>query len=130
MTDKQTLFIEKYLIHFNATRAAIEAGYSELTARSIGQRLLTNVDIKEIKDKRVKEIIAKTDDKRSFLISFWVGVVDNKESSESAKQKASESLGKYLAMFTEILETTIIVKNKSDLEKLPDDELRRLAEDG
>jgi len=130
MTDKQTLFIEKYLIHFNATRAAIEAGYSELTARSIGQRLLTNVDIKEIKDKRVKEIIAKTDDKRSFLISFWVGVVDNKESSESAKQKASESLGKYLAMFTEILETTIIVKNKSDLEKLPDDELRRLAQDG
>jgi len=28
------------------------------------------------------------------------------------------------------VESTVIIKNKSDLEKLPDDELRRLAEDG
>jgi len=28
------------------------------------------------------------------------------------------------------IDSTIIIKNKSDLEKLPDDELRRLAEDG
>lgn len=46
LTDKQQAFIYAYLSNgFNATRAAIDAGYSEKTARSQGQRLLTNVDI-------------------------------------------------------------------------------------
>lgn len=45
-TNKQTSFVDEYFIcGFNATRAAIRAGYSIKTARSQGQRLLTNVDI-------------------------------------------------------------------------------------
>ncbi|MGO1061529.1 terminase small subunit [Acinetobacter lwoffii] len=47
MTDKQRRFVDKYLIGLNAIQAAIRAGYSEKTARSIGQRLLTNVDIQK-----------------------------------------------------------------------------------
>ena len=50
MNDKQRFFVENYLINFNATKAAIEAGYSENTSYSIGQRLLKNVEIKEIVD--------------------------------------------------------------------------------
>lgn len=45
LNDKQHRFIEEYLIDLNATQAAIRAGYSEKTSRSIAQRLLTNVDI-------------------------------------------------------------------------------------
>lgn len=45
LTAKQGRFVEEYLIDLNATQAAIRAGYSEKTARSQGQRLLTNVDI-------------------------------------------------------------------------------------
>lgn len=45
LTDKQKRFCEEYLIDFNATQAAIRAGYSEKTARSIGNNLLTKVDI-------------------------------------------------------------------------------------
>ena len=47
LTPKQQRFVEEYLIDLNATQAAIRAGYSEKTARSIGQRLLTNVDIQK-----------------------------------------------------------------------------------
>ncbi len=47
LTDKQSTFVQEYLIDLNATQAAIRAGYSEDTARSQGQRLLTNVDIQE-----------------------------------------------------------------------------------
>jgi phage terminase small subunit len=46
LTPKQRLFIKEYLIDLNATQAAIRAGYSKKTARSIGQRLLTYVDIR------------------------------------------------------------------------------------
>lgn len=52
LTDKQEMFCREYLIDLNATQAAIRAGYSERTARSIGQRMLTNVDI----DKRLSEL--------------------------------------------------------------------------
>lgn len=45
VTNKQQVFINEYLRDFNATRAAKAAGYSENTARSQGQRLLTIVDI-------------------------------------------------------------------------------------
>ena len=46
LTVKQRAFTLEYLKDFNATQAAIRAGYSTKTARSQGQRLLTNVDIK------------------------------------------------------------------------------------
>ncbi|MGR3574028.1 MAG: terminase small subunit [Sagittula sp.] len=45
LTAKQARFVEEYLIDLNATQAAIRAGYSAKTARSQGQRLLTNVDV-------------------------------------------------------------------------------------
>lgn len=41
------MFVHYYLISLNATKAAIEAGYSKKTARSLGQRLLTNADIQK-----------------------------------------------------------------------------------
>lgn len=44
---KRQLFVERFLIHFNATLAAKEAGYSKKTARAQGSRLLTDVDITE-----------------------------------------------------------------------------------
>lgn len=46
-TNKQQAFIYEYLKDFNATRAAIDAGYSKKTARFIGANLLTLVNVKE-----------------------------------------------------------------------------------
>lgn len=55
LTAKQQLFVDDYLIHFNATRAAKTAGYSEKTAYSQGQRLLKNVEISTLIESRLKE---------------------------------------------------------------------------
>lgn len=45
MNDKQQRFVAEYLIDLNATQAAIRAGYSAKTAKQIGSRLLTVVDV-------------------------------------------------------------------------------------
>lgn len=45
LTDKQKRFCEEYLIDLNATQAAIRAGYSESTAKSMGCENLTKPDI-------------------------------------------------------------------------------------
>lgn len=47
LTDKQQAFVREYLIDLNATQAAIRAGYSADTARSIGFENLTKPDIQE-----------------------------------------------------------------------------------
>ena len=46
LTPKQERFVEEYLIDLNATQAAIRAGYSPDTAKSIGSENLTKPDIK------------------------------------------------------------------------------------
>lgn len=55
LTPKQQLFIDSYLVHFNATKAAIQAGYSEKTAYSIGSELLKKPELSALIDARLKE---------------------------------------------------------------------------
>jgi phage terminase small subunit len=45
LRPKPARFVQEYLVDLNATQAAIRAGYSAKTAKCIGSRLLTNVDI-------------------------------------------------------------------------------------
>ena len=54
LTEKQRIFCERYCTHWNATKAAIEAGHSEKTAHAIGWENLRKPEIqdyiKHIKD--------------------------------------------------------------------------------
>lgn len=45
LTEKQKRFVAEYLIDLNATQAAIRAGYSPKTAKSVGSENLTKPDI-------------------------------------------------------------------------------------
>jgi phage terminase small subunit len=67
LTPKQEMFCKEYLIDLNATQAAIRAGYSEKTAKSQGQRLLTKVDIAE----RIQELMSKRS-KKVEINGEWV----------------------------------------------------------
>ena len=62
MNARQEVFCREYAACGNATTAAIKAGYSEKTARKIGSRLLTYVDIK----KRIREL-GKVSEEKTFL---------------------------------------------------------------
>jgi phage terminase small subunit len=59
LTDKQEKFCYEYCFDLNATQAAIRAGYSENTARSIASTLLTKVNIQE-KIKKMQDNLAET----------------------------------------------------------------------
>lgn len=124
MNARQSLFVEEYLKDMNATQAAIRAGYSEKTARSQGQRLLTNVDIKNaikgLREKIQDENIATIKDIEEFLSKSMFGAVDEevvltigagdgygevvktrKEISARDRIKAAELLGKRHGMWTD-----------------------------
>jgi len=57
LTGKQALFIEEYLVDFNATRAAERAGYSgdDNVLAAQGSRLLRNVKVAERVSQRLAE---------------------------------------------------------------------------
>ena len=55
LNQKQIKFCEAYVVSLNATKAAIEAGYSETSAASMGAENLTKPEIKRyIMDKQIQ----------------------------------------------------------------------------
>ena len=108
LTPRQAAFIQNYLIDLNATQAAIRAGYSERTARSQGQRLLTNVDIaaeiEAAQAERAERLEVTQDDVVRGL--HKEATLDGEGSSHSARVAAWAHLGKHLGMFTDKIENT------------------------
>lgn len=55
MTPKQSLFVDNYMVHFNASRAAKEAGYNTANPNRIGYYVLQSDVVKEEIKKRMDE---------------------------------------------------------------------------
>lgn len=62
LTDKQRAFVEEYLQSFNATQAAIAAGYSGKTAHATGWENLRKPEIAEAVQKRLQEKAMSADE--------------------------------------------------------------------
>ena len=124
MTIKQQRFADEYLIDFNATQAAIRAGYAQKTAYSQGQRMLKNVEVKTYIDAQLEKLqtekVANAQEVMEYLTSVLRGnsqaeivVVEGegdgfssakkiqKAPDEKEKLKAAELLGKRYGIFTD-----------------------------
>ena len=64
LTDKQEFFCQEYIKDFNGTEAAIRAGYSKKTARSIASELLTKPNIQ----KRIQELTSKAVERNEISV--------------------------------------------------------------
>lgn len=62
LSKKQQAFVEHYLREWNATRAALLAGYAERSARQQGSRLLSNDDIQAVIQARLDELKMSADE--------------------------------------------------------------------
>jgi phage terminase small subunit len=108
LTGKQEMFCKEYIIDLNATQAAIRAGYSEATARSIGQENLTKPDITqriaELQKERIEKVeITAENVLKDILSTRDAAAFDN---NHNARLKANELLGKHLALFTDKTQLT------------------------
>lgn len=99
MNEKQKRFAEYYAQNPNATEAAKAAGYSEHTARSQGQRLLTNVDIRkyiaELQEASFSSRIASV----SEVKAFWSDTMRSKDEKRADRIRASNLLAKSAGVF-------------------------------
>lgn len=60
LSAQQTQFANEYMVDFNATRAAVRAGYSTRSAASQGQRLLKNAKVAALIDRLRADLARQT----------------------------------------------------------------------
>lgn len=120
MNTRQRKFCDEYLISGNAADAAIKAGYSPKTAKSIGQRLLTVVDLRQYIDAELEKLhSAKTADAQEVieyltsvmrgerteqvlkLVGDGVQTITDIEVSAKDRLKAAELLAKRYGLLTD-----------------------------
>lgn len=104
MTPKQKKFCEYYIQSGNAAEAARKAGYSEKTARNIGQENLTKPDIqayiRQIIDGQDKQRVADANEVLEFYSAVMRGEVKDQfglEASLTDRLKAGDALMKRYA---------------------------------
>ena len=126
MTDKQTKFFTEYTKDFNATQAAIRAGYSPKTAYSQGQRLLKNVEVQKAMNEHRDKGIADRETRQKF----WSDTMQDNNEDMKNRLRASELLGKSECDFIERAEikNNVQVNGGYDLSKLSKEELLTLRE--
>ena len=126
MNTRQRKFCDEYLISGNATDAAIKAGYSPKTAKSIGQRLLTFVDLKQYIDAELDKLhsakIADAQEVLEYLTAVMRGehteqvlqlagdgiqTITDIEVSAKERLKAAELLGKRYGLYTDRVEQDV-----------------------
>lgn len=127
MNQRQRAFCEAYLLGGNATEAAIKAGYSPKSARSIGQRLLTFADIREYLAQRNAQIIAENTATLEEIYSFWTVTMRDQASKPADRLKASELLSKALTLERTRSEERAAAGTLNPFDSLTDEELRRLS---
>ena len=113
MTERQDKFIEHYSLTGNATQSAVEAGYSEKTAKQKGYELKKNLR-HEINDQTQKVLADKIPQNLHFL-------------SELAEKAESESVR--LAAVKDILDRAglkpVERSEVTTVERMSDEEIQR-----
>ncbi|MEX0083545.1 terminase small subunit [Clostridium butyricum] len=117
MTEKQKAFCDYYLETGNATEAykrAYPSCKKDGTARTNSSKLLTNANISQYIDKRLKEIeserIAKPEEVLQYLTSVLRGEEKDQFGLDATLQdrtKAAELLGKRYRLFVDKVETDV-----------------------
>lgn len=134
MNARQKKFCDEYLIDCNATQAAIRAGYSPKTAKSIGNENLTKPDLKAYIDEQLELLHSKRTADAQEVLEYLTSVMRGEHKEQtlqlvgdgvqtitdidvSAKErlKAAELIGKRYGMFKDNvgidLEPVVIVND-------------------
>jgi len=118
LTDKQKRFCLEYIVDYNATQAAIRAGYSFDTAKNIGCENLSKPYLREYINKLIEKVDTKTWLSKEYVLNGFKKIFDKCSNSgpvvdddgelvdiikfdAAGANKSLEQLGKHLALFTE-----------------------------
>ena len=83
LTEKQRRFANEYIISGNATQAAISAGYSKRTAKSVGSENLTKPDIRQYIDERLDQLQSEKIANQEEVLEYLSKVMRGEETDQT-----------------------------------------------
>jgi phage terminase small subunit len=131
LTPKQQNFVDQYLFDFNATQAAVRAGYSKRSAYQLGHKLLQKPHVRKAVDMAKEELQVRTRANHNYIVGRLVDNVEramepqpvlDRDGNDTGQftwngtvaNRALELLGKYTGTFelgaTAEHTTTIVVE--------------------
>lgn len=128
LTDKQIAFCIEYIKDWNATRAAIAAGYSEKTARNIASENLAKPYIADYIEEIQKDIQKLANISYLSQIKYFQTYIEDAETSNAEKLRAARELNKMLGFYApkrseHTIKGALSLSTKEDIA----DELRKLG---
>lgn len=99
MTPKQAQFVREYLVDFNATQAAVRAGYSSKTANRIASENLSKPVIAAAIQRAIEARAKKADLSAQDVVNGLLA--ETKGKNAGVRVRAWELLGKHLGMFVD-----------------------------
>lgn len=106
LSIRQAKFVQEFIKHGVAERAAIEAGYSRNTAHAQTTRLLANAKVKAEIDRISRKVESTAIADAVERKEFWTAVLRNGASDMKDRLKASELLGKTDGDFLDRVESS------------------------
>ena len=77
LTEKQRVFVERYCVHFNATKACKESGYSEETSRQMGSENLSKPYISDAINAKLRVLSMSAEEATKRLTDMGRGSIES-----------------------------------------------------
>ena len=136
LTDKQLRWIDEYLIDFNGAAAAVRAGYSEKSARSIAHENATKPDIQAVLRDRQAALARELHITRTGVITCLLEAVNmgrelrNPGAMVAALSAVAKMLGYYSPEIKRVELTAEQRRVKADYAIMTDAQLHALVAAG
>lgn len=103
LNPRQQRFVAEYLVDLNATQAAIRAGYSKRTARSVGSENLAKPDIAAALAEAMTEKVETIEISSDLVLQGLLTEAQRtgEGTSHGARVAAWRALGEYLKLFVQ-----------------------------
>jgi phage terminase small subunit len=95
MTPKQARFAEEYLMDLNATQAALRAGYSPASAKTLGCKLLKNPKVAAAIEAGMAARSRRTGIEADWVLQRLKEVAQRCLTAEPAKDRKGKPTGEY-----------------------------------
>ncbi len=127
MNERQKKFAEYYAQSGNATKSAVQAGYSEKFAGQNADKLLKNTNVAEY----IRELTEKAQDERIMTAHERQAVLSDiaRSGEDQDRIRAIDTLNKMTGEYVTKIEGNISAEINNPFKDLTTEELRKLAED-
>lgn len=133
LTPKQLRWIDEFLVDGNATAAAVRAGYSERSARSIAHENMIKPDIQAVLAERRGVVAERLQISREGVVQGLLDAVDfaRAQSNPAAMVAGLREIGKMLGYYAPAVQRLEVAGDATGLEQrlqqMPDHELLALV---